>query len=117
MHSIGKFDVFSVFHYFHENCNFSNKDTKRDRILLENYISMKISNFPINVTERDRNLLENLIISSFSLKLRILLKICNFSSKNTKQECTSMENFIFCTSGDDTPFTFGYRPEFSFELK
>ena len=45
MHYIEKFSIFSVFLYFHENCNFSNKDT-----------------------EQDRNLLENLIISSFSVK-------------------------------------------------
>ena len=68
MHYIGKFSIFSVFFYFHENWKFSVNITERDRIPLENYISMKISNFPINVTEQDRNLLENLIISSFSLK-------------------------------------------------
>ena len=76
---------------FLENCNFSSKEAKWEGISLENLVFF--TGF--------HNSHEN----------------CNFSSKDTKRECTSMENFIFCTSGNDTPFTFGYRPEFSFELK
>ena len=67
----------------------------RDEILLEN---MKIGNFSVNITERDRNLLKNLIISSFSLKLVIFLEIYNFSIKDTKRECISLENLIFFTN-------------------
>ena len=69
MHYIGKFSIFSVFLYFHENWKFSMNISEQDRILLENYISMKISNFPINVTEQDRNLLENLIFCTNFIKI------------------------------------------------
>ena len=50
MHYIGKFSIFSVFLYFHENWKFSMNISTRDRILLEN---MKIGNFSVNITERD----------------------------------------------------------------
>ena len=37
-------------------------------------------------------------ICSFSLKLVIFLKICNFSDKDTKRESISLENLIFFTN-------------------
>ena len=85
--------------------------------------------------------------TKFSLFLMIFMKICNFSIKDTKRECTSiknsvifhqklislkiykiwmkqdkrykilLENLIFGTGWNNIPFTFGDRPEFSFELK
>ena len=66
MHYIGKFSIFSVFLYFHENWKFSMNISARDRILLEN---MKIGDFSVNITERDRNLLENLIFSNIYTNL------------------------------------------------
>ena len=81
--------------YFNENCNFSVNSTERDRILLENYISMKICNFPINVTERDRILLENLIFSGKSVIFMIFLENCNFSMNISERYIISVENLIF----------------------
>ena len=63
----------------------------QDEILLEN---MKIGNFSVNITERDRILLENLIFSMIFAKLKFSIENQNFSSKDTKRECISMENFI-----------------------
>ena len=66
MHYIGKFSIFSVFLYFHENWKFSMNISARDRILLEN---MKIGNFSVNITERDGILLENLIFCTNFIKI------------------------------------------------
>ena len=71
----GKFEVFLI-----ENYNFSMNITERDGILLENIpIYSKVSVF-------DQ-------ICSFSVKSVIFPEIYNFSIKDTKWECTSMENF------------------------
>ena len=69
MHDIEKFNIFSVFLYFHENWKFSMNISAWDRILLEN---MKIGNFSVNMTERYAVWLKNL---SFSTNFT---KICGF---------------------------------------
>ena len=75
MHYIGKFSIFSVFPYFHENWKFSMNISTQDRILLEN---MKIGNFSVNITERNGILLENLI---FSTNFIIFMKTVIFQAK------------------------------------
>ena len=95
MHYIGKFSIFSVFLYFHENWKFSSKEGKRYGILIENLmfsvffisfmIFMKICNFAMNISARDRILLENLIFH----------ENWKFSVNITERDRFLLENLIF----------------------
>ena len=80
-----------IFMIFLKNCNFSNKETKRESISLENLmffiVQTKFGHFLCKLPKWYNIWLENLYIFHFSLKT------------------------------NDTPFTFGYRPEYIFKLK